>query len=297
MPLRDILIVLTVTIIWGVNFVVIKVGMEGYPPLLFCAIRYIIASLPLLVLGFQRPARWSSIILVGLAFGVGQFGLVFVAIKLGMSAGLTSLILQGQILFSVFLAWIILKERPKAKTLIGVACAAVGLALIGAERLDGLSGGILPFLLVIGAAFSFAVSNLGMRTSGATDMLRFITWVSLIPPLPLLALSWGLEGPDAMVAALQGTTWVNVAGILFIAVVSTTLTWGAWAGLLTRHPVAKIVPYGLIVPVAGLLSGALLIGERLSQQAIIASALILLGLAIAVMPRPGFLTPKPAARL
>ncbi|NWL77554.1 EamA family transporter [Pseudomonas taiwanensis] len=283
MPLPHILLALLVTLIWGVNFVFIKVGLEDFPPLLFCALRFALAALPLLFLRGPMPAPFWRIVQIGMLLGVIKFGILFVGMHMGMPAGLSSLVLQSQVFFTILLAALFLGERPSPRGLVGLVLAASGLVLIGLDRPMGNS--LVAFMMVIAAALAWAFSNIATKRSGATDMLRLICWVSLIPPLPLLALSYLLEGPETIVAALTHPSWGGIGALLNVAFLATTVGYGLWSFLLHRYPASLVTPFALAVPVSGLLAGWLLLGEELSTSGWLACVLVFAGLAITVLPK------------
>jgi O-acetylserine/cysteine efflux transporter len=283
MSLPHILLALLVTLIWGVNFVVIKVGLEDFPPLLFCALRFALAALPLLFLRGPMPAPFWRIVQIGLLLGVIKFGLLFVGMHLGMPAGLSSLVLQSQVFFTILIAALFLGERPSRRGLFGLLLAASGLVLIGLGR--PLGDSLLAFMLVIAAALAWAFANIATKRSGAKDMLRLICWVSLVPPLPLLVLSYVFEGPEAIGAALVHPSWGGIGALVYIAFLATTVGFGLWSFLLQRYPASLVTPFALAVPVSGLLSGWLLLGEQLSAAGWMACVLVFIGLAITVLPK------------
>jgi len=282
MSLPHILLALLVSLIWGVNFVVIKLGLEDFPPLLFCALRFALAALPLLVLRGPLPAPGWRIVQIGVLLGVIKFGLLFVGMHLGMPAGLSSLVLQSQVFFTVLIAALVLGERPTIRALAGLLLAASGLVLIGLQR--PLGDSLLGFVLVVVAALAWAFSNIATKRSGASDMLRLICWVSLVPVLPLLGLSYLFEGPQAIGSALTHLSWRGVGALLYIAFLATTVGFAIWSFLLRRYPASQVTPFALAVPVSGLLAGWLLLGEALTPLGWLACALVFGGLAINVLP-------------
>jgi O-acetylserine/cysteine efflux transporter len=294
MSLPHILLALLVTLIWGVNFVVIKVGLQDFPPLLFCALRFALAALPLLLLRGPLPAPWWRIVQIGLLLGVLKFGLLFVGMYLGMPAGLSSLVLQSQVFFTVLIAAVLLGERPTARALCGLLLAVVGLLLIGWQR--PLGNSLLAFALVVAAALAWACANIATKRSGASDMLRLICWVSLVPVLPLLGLSYLFEGAQAITTALTQASWSGVGALLYIAFLATTIGFAIWSFLLRHYPASLVAPFALAVPVSGLLAGWLLLGESLTALGWLACLLVFGGLTITVLPRsfPGF-AKSPAA--
>ncbi|MGL4316196.1 MAG: EamA family transporter [Pseudomonas sp.] len=284
MSLPHIFLALLVTLIWGINFVVIKVGLEDFPPLLFCALRFALAALPLLFLRGPLPAPWWRIVQIGVLLGGIKFGLLFVGMHLGMPAGLSSLVLQSQVFFTVLIAALVLGERPSVLALTGLALAAGGLLLIGLQR--PLGDSLLGFALVVAAALAWAFANIATKRSGASDMLRLICWVSLVPVLPLLGLSYWFEGPQAISAAIEHLSWRGVGALLYIAFLATTVGFAIWSFLLRRYPASQVTPFALAVPVSGLLAGWLLLGEALTALGWLACALVFGGLAISLVPRP-----------
>ncbi|HHL2151913.1 EamA family transporter [Pseudomonas aeruginosa] len=282
MPVAHILLALLVTLIWGLNFVVIKVGLGDFPPLLFCALRFALAALPLLVLRGPMPAPFGRILLIGVLLGVVKFGLLFVGMAQGMPAGLSSLVLQSQVFFTILIAALWLGERPSPRGLFGLLLAAAGLVLIGLER--PLGDSLLAFLLVVAAALAWSFANIATKRSGATDMLRLVCWVSLVPPLPLLALSYVFEGPHAIERAVLNMSWGGFGALLYIAFGATTVGFAIWSFLLRHYPASLVTPFALAVPVAGMLAGWLLLGERLDLDSLLACALVFVGLAITLLP-------------
>jgi O-acetylserine/cysteine efflux transporter len=267
-----------VAAVWGLNFVVIDIGLNDFPPLLLSALRYLLASLPLIVLGGPRPASWRWIVAAGVAIGLVQFSLLFIGMDVGMPAGLASVLMQTQALFTIAFAVPLLHERIGAVQVSGVLLALAGLALV-AGGLDG--GATVPgFLLVLGAAAGWGAGNICVRAARPDDPLRFMTWICLVPPLPLLALSLAAEGPGQIGAALSGLDLGGLGAVAYIAFVATTLGWAAWASLLKRYPAAVVAPFSMLVPIFGLGSAALLLGEPLTFRRMVATALVVGGVMI-----------------
>jgi O-acetylserine/cysteine efflux transporter len=264
-----------VAAIWGLNFVVIEVGLDDFPPLLLSALRYTLAALPLLLLRGMPPVAWRWVIAVGVAIGVVKFSLLFVGMDVGMPAGLASLVLQAQALFTVVFAVALLGERLRRSQAAGLALAFGGLALVA----GGLSGEATAegFVLVIAAAAAWGVGNLALKRAAPADPFRFMTWMCVVPPLPLLALSLSLEGPAEVSAALSGADLGGIGAVLYIAFLATTVGWGLWGRLMGAYPASTVAPFALLAPVFGLAFAALLLGESLTVREIVAAALVLGG--------------------
>lgn len=282
MPRRSSLLLVLVAFIWGVNFVAIHVGLDHFPPLLFSALRFTLVAIPAVFFVARPKVAWKYVVAVGFMLGVVKFGLVFIALDIGMPAGLASLVIQVQVLFTIFIAAVVLKERPRREQLIGAAIAFTGLLAIGVER--AASAPILPFALFIAAALAWGVSNVLTRMAQAPDGLALLVWASLVPPLPLLALSLAFEGPAEVGDALTGIDPAGTAALLFVVGPSTLLGFGIWLTMLKRHSAASVTPFALLVPVFGMASAALALGERPSAVELIGGAIVLAGVAVSMRP-------------
>ncbi|WP_433549510.1 EamA family transporter [Streptomyces sp. CA-294286] len=268
-----------VTALWGINFVVIEVGLDHFPPLLFSALRFLVAALPAVFFVGRPKVALKWIIGVGLALGAGKFGLLFVAMDQGMPAGLSSLVLQVQAVFTAVIATSVLGERLTRTRKAGMLVALAGIGVAAYD--EGTGGPVLAFTLVVAAAACWGVSNVLTRQAAAPDPLNFMVWVSAVPVLPLLALSLVFEGWDRDVAALAALDWTGVAVLLYVAWVVTVFGFGAWGFLLSRHPASSVAPFTLLVPVFGMSSAALLLDERATGLRWCAAALLVGGVALA----------------
>ncbi|MBA3507578.1 MAG: EamA family transporter [Betaproteobacteria bacterium] len=280
---RDLALTLAIVALWGFSFVPIKLGLRELPPFALAAFRFLFAAVPLVF--FIKPPQmpWRYVVAYGFVIGVCQFGLLFLGMNLGMPAGLSSLVIQVQIFFTIGLAIAFLGDRLHRQNLIGAAIATVGVVLLGAYKLiGGTTATLIGFVLVLIAALAWAIGNvIAKRAAGAhdDDMFALVVWSSLIPPLPLAALSYVFEGGAAAwhaVATASAFTW---GCVLFLAWGATLFGFASWAGLLHRYPTALISPFALLIPVAGLASGALFLGESLAPMQMLGVALVFGGLA------------------
>ena len=273
MGARDLLAALAVVIIWGLNFIAMKWGLESFTPFELGAMRYVAAALPMVLL--VRPPRigWRWVVGFGMFQGVGQFSFGFFALKLGMTAALASVLMQTQVFFTALFGFMALGERPSRPLLIGMALAGVGLVcfamnFIGPEA--GSAGGatLIGIALTLCAAASWSVSNivarLAQRAAPGYDPLAFVVWSCPAPILAFVALVATTE-PDAgrwlhadAWAALPAVAWGSVA---YLGWMATILGYGLWTRLLTRHPANRVAPFSLGVPVVGLAAGMLVLGE------------------------------------
>ena len=264
-----------VAAIWGLNFVIVDVGLDDFPPLLLSSLRYLLASIPILLLRGGAGVPWRWVFAVGIAIGVVKFSLLFVGMDIGMPAGLASLVLQVQAFFTLGFAAVLLRERLRTAQLAGLALATCGLVLVA----TGLSGAATPagFALVIAAAAAWGVGNVAIKRAAPIDPFRFMTWMCLIPPVPLFVLALSFEGPAAVEDAFAGITLGGVAAVAYIAFAATTVGWGLWAYLMRAYSASTVAPFSLLVPVFGLGFAALLLGEALTARTVIAALLVVSG--------------------
>jgi len=289
---RHVALAVLVVTIWGINFVVIKVGLRDFPPLFFSALRFLVAAVPALLFVGAPKVAWRWVVAVALALGVTKFGLLFLGMAAGMPAGLSSLVLQSQVFFTVLFAAVLLRERPRPAQLAGMTVAAVGIVVIALDY--GVGGPLSAFLLVVLGAVAWGLANVATRRAQPPDQLNFIVWVSALAVPPLLGLSLVFEGAAADLAALRALTWTGVGAVLFIAWVSTLLGFGLWNFLLRRYEASAVVPFALLVPVTGMLSGWLLLGETTTAVRLAGAGLVVLGMAAATVRRRATTTPARA---
>ena len=282
----DILLTLAVVVIWGANFVVMKAGLEVLPPLLFTFLRFLCAAIPL-VFFVRRPAVPLRLIAAyGIAQFAIQFALLFGGMKLGMPAGLSSLVIQLQAFFTIGLAALMLGERPRAAQLAGAAIALLGMALV-AIHIESRTT-LIGLAMVIAAGVSWAFGNiytkriaLFAQAGGVkVEALQIVAWGSLVAVPPLAILSLFIEGPETIRIALAAIDWRIVGAVLFNAYATTIFGFGAWSVLMRRYPTATVAPFTLLVPIVGMASSAIFLGETMHWWALAAGALVLAGLAI-----------------
>ncbi|RYF58572.1 MAG: hypothetical protein EOO29_49905, partial [Comamonadaceae bacterium] len=284
----DLVAILVVVLIWGTNFVVMKVGLVSFTPFQMGAGRFLLAFLPLAFV-LRRPGgalRW--VVAFGLAQGVGQFGLLFVAMQVGMTAALASVLLQTQVFFSALFGVLLLREQVAGPVRAGMAFAAVGLACFGANVWLAPGDASVTgwgFGLTLASAAMWALSNIIVRKAredaAGFEPVAFVVWSSAVSVLPLLALSWWFDPADAHANWLRAP-WHAWLALAFLGWLATDLGYGLWTGLLKRYPASRVAPFSLGVPLVGLAAGVLLLGERVTGVQWLGSAFVLGALACVV---------------
>lgn len=281
MSYSHLLLALSVVFVWGTNFVVIRWGLDGLPPFLFATLRFTLSALPWLMF-IRRPAvPWRKLAAFGVLLGVGQFALLFLAMRADISPGLASLVIQVQVFFTIGISLLTLGERIRGFQLVGLLLALAGLAVIAAHLDATLTAKGLA--LILAAAFFWACANMVAKSVGRIDMLGFMVWTSLFAVPPLFALSYWLEGPTLMAASVLQAGAGVWACVLWQALGNTLFGYGVWNWLLARHPAATVTPLALLVPVFGMAASALSLGESLPAWKLAAAGLVLCGLAVIVL--------------
>jgi O-acetylserine/cysteine efflux transporter len=281
MPLSHLLLALAVVAVWGTNFVVIKWGLAELPPFALAALRFALSALPWLFF-IRRPAvAWWRLAAFGVLLGCGQFGLLFLAMRSDISPGLASLVVQSQVFLTIALAALGTRERVRPLQGLAAMMALAGMAWIGLRSVQGgVDVHLAGLLLVLAAAFCWALANGVARGAGKVDALAFMVWSSAFAVPPLWLISATVEGVAPVWAAVQQASGAAWAAVWWQALGNTLFGYGSWNWLLARHPAATVTPMALLVPVFGFSASALWLNEALPAWKLGAAALVMAGLAL-----------------
>lgn len=301
LPFRHLLLALLIVTIWGSNFVAIKLALHDLPPLLLCTLRFVFVALPA-VFFLPRPAVPVRRLLVyGFSMFAFQFGFMFLGMKLGVPAGLASLILQFQVFVTLGLAVVFLKETVSFAQIAGALTATAGFVVVGLHTGGDLTAAGITCLLL--AAVSWAIGNFTSKRLGRVNPLALVAWGSLPVAAAMAAASLLIEGPALVVHSLSHVGLTAILCTAYTVYFSTHIAYSLWSWLLARHPATTITPFALLVPVIGMLTSALLLGEPLPGWKLVAAALVLAGLSLTVFGaglaryfRSTFAQPTPAGR-
>lgn len=290
MKRKDLFLALMVVIIWGANFTLIRLGLNGVPSMLLAALRYTLV-IPAIFFVKKPKIDLKYAIAYGLSVGVGQFSCLFYAMQIGMPAGLSSITLQSAAFFTPILAFLFLHESIQPKQILGLFIAGIGLFFI-ASNVGSIT--LVPLdalLLTLLAAFFWALSNIIIKFASnkaqlkgeKIDMLGVVVWSSLVPPIPLFIFSFLLDGPTVILATVTNLSLISIISILYLAYAATIFGYGTWSVLLGKYPASKIAPLSLLVPVTGLLTSQIVLKEQLSATQWTGGFIILLGLIISTL--------------
>ena len=277
---KHMLLGLAIIFAWGFNFVVIKWGLDDLTPMMLGGLRFLVIA----VIGslfFSRPntpLKW--IIAYALALNFGQFAFLFTGMIFGMPAGLASLVLQSQVIFTLIFAVFLLKEIVRPYQILAIGIASSGLSVIGfADSNTTLT--ILGFALTLAAASSWALGNIitkAMIQKGYDANINLIVWACWVPPIPFFICAYFIDGSHVMWENLIGIDWKTLATLAYLSLFATLGGYGLWSFLMTRYPAGTVAPLTLGVPVVGISSSALLLDEQISQAQWAGITLVLLGL-------------------
>ncbi|MEJ5067405.1 O-acetylserine/cysteine exporter [Enterobacter sp. MYb186] len=286
MTRKDGLLALLVVVVWGLNFVVIKVGLHNMPPLMLAGLRFLLVAFPALFFVARPKIPFRLLLGYGLTISFGQFAFLFCAINFGMPAGLASLVLQAQAFFTIILGALVFGERLQGKQLAGIALAVVGVLVLAEASLNGQHVALLGFLLTLAAAFCWASGNIFnkkiMQLETRPAVMSLVVWSALIPILPFMAASYLLDGPTVMLHSLVTLDLITILSLIYLAFVATIVGYGIWGALLGRYETWRVAPLSLLVPVVGIASAALLLDEKLGALQLVGALLVMAGLYINV---------------
>jgi len=281
-PKHSMLAVL-VMLIWGANFVVIDEGLADVPPLLFLAMRFTFVALPLVFFVPLPRGGWRNVVAIGAFMSLGQFSLLYLALHLGMPAGLASLVLQAQVIFTIVIAAVVLKEPPTRRQVAGATIGTAGLGLVVIAH--GVSAPVVPLIVMLGAATSWAIGNVIARRAGIASGFSLVVWSALVVPLPALGLSLLVDGGDEVGRALTHLSVTAIASTGYTAIGASLLGYGIFNSLLARYPASAVVPFVLLVPIVGIATAWIVQDEVPSALELVGGAVMLAGVAAATISR------------
>jgi O-acetylserine/cysteine efflux transporter len=281
LPPLHLALALAVTAVWGSNFVIIKFALVHLPPLTLALLRFTLAFAPMALFVPRPKVPWRNLAAYGVLIGAGQFGLLFTAMRADITPGLASLVVQAQAFFTIGLAVWLNGEKVARYQIAALLLASAGIALIALHT--DASATPLGLFLVLCAAASWAGGNIVARAAGSVNMLGYVVWSSLFAVPPLLMFALALEGWPRMSAGIAAADWKTWGAVLWQSVGNTMFGYGVWGWLLARHSASQVAPLSLLVPVFGLATSALVLGEPLQTWKLAAFALVMAGLAVGVL--------------
>ncbi|UVK98854.1 EamA family transporter [Pseudomonas sp. B21-048] len=278
MQKKHLVLAILVTLVWGVNFPITKLGLRSIDPFVLTGIRFALAAIPL-VFFIKRPAiKFSYVAAYGFIFGLGMWGVINYGIQIGVSPGIASLIIQLSVFFTMGWGALLFKEKLRSAQLIGALLALVGLGgIISTQQGEHA---ILGVLLIVLSAVAWSVGNVIIKKSGVKEIFSFMVWASLFPPIPLFFIAWLMQGAAPFENLQSSLDFTAVLSIVFQVYLATHFAYWGWNSLLKLYPVSTVAPLSLLIPVFGIGSSMLIIGEHISIPNLISIAIIIMGLTV-----------------
>jgi O-acetylserine/cysteine efflux transporter len=268
-------------VFWGLSFVAIKVGLESFSPFTLVAIRFLIAGFPLILFYKIPPIPKLRLVAYSLSIGVLQYGLMFLAIYYKLPAGLSSVLIQFQVYITIFLAWMVFRERATRVQMLGFTLSAIGLIVIGYEYI--FAAQFFAFGLILLSALFWSFGNVLIKSFKVTDFAGFIAWTSFISAIPLTALALIVDGPQQIFTQITHSSLYSFLALLFMAFLATQLSFTLFSKMMLKYPASRVMPFATLVPVFGLSSNAFFMNEHLSSFQWAGSGLVFLGLIVTVV--------------
>ncbi|MHC8319010.1 EamA family transporter [Pseudomonas sp. LB3P31] len=267
-----------VTAVWGLNFPLTKLGLADIDPLLLTALRFALAALPW-VFFVERPRvalRWLAV--YGLIFGVAMWALINQGIAWGVPPGSASLLIQFSAFFT--LGWGVLFFRERVNRLQWVGSLLAVLGLVGIVLCSPGDASKAGFALVIGSALAWSLGNVVIKVSKVREIFAFVVWASLFPPIPLLLLTWLLHGSAPFQALPSQLNAMTLFSLAFQVYAATHFSYWGWNLLLREYPVSRVAPLSLLIPVFGIVSSMVVLGQYPNPANWALILLVLLALAL-----------------
>jgi len=288
MSVKDMLLALCVVVAWGVNFVVIKLGLQGMPPFLLAGLRFSLVAFPAIFFVRRPPIPLRWLVVYGMTISFGQFAFLFLAIKLGMPAGLASLVLQAQAFFTLLLGALLLSEKLRWNHIVGIIIATLGMFMLATAGMEGqTTAGITltTMMLTLAAALSWGLGNITNKIimrNRKVPIMSLVVWSALVPVVPFFACSLLFDGQAAILNSLLHIGLQTILALIYLAFIATIIGYAIWGNLLSRYETWRVAPLSLLVPVVGIITAALVLDEHLSGQQMLGAIIIILGLLVNV---------------
>ena len=278
----DICLAVLVAVIWGLGFVASRWALDDLPPTLMTTLRFAIAAVPCLFV--RRPnVPWPTLISISFWLFLAQFLAQAWGIAHGVPVGLASVIVQSQALFTVAFAALAFREIPTRLQLTGIGIAAIGLLMIcGTVGFDFSVG---AFAVLLSAPISFAIGNLLLRRARDVPMFDLFAWLCLVAALPLMALTFAVDGPQATALALRHLSLTGLFSMLFIGAITTCFAYWLWGRLLREYTAAQVVPFALLVPFIGAAASSVVFGETFGALRLGGMITVIGGVAIMLLSK------------
>jgi O-acetylserine/cysteine efflux transporter len=276
----DVVLAVSVAVIWGMGFVIAKAAMAHFSPILLMALRFTLTAFCLI--WFYRPplSLYRNLFWIALVSAAIQYSLTFTGVN-GIDASTAALLVQVEVPFGLLLAWIILGDRISIRQVIGMAVAFIGAVFIVGE--PKLANDMVYALMVIGGAFTWAVGQIMIKKLGNIGGFMLITGVAIFAAPQLYIASFLLETDQ--IAQIKTATFEAWAAVIYLGLIMTALGYAFWYRLLGLYAVNQVMPFLLLLPVTAVAGGIFFLDESLTTKIAIGGCLAIIGVALITIQR------------
>jgi O-acetylserine/cysteine efflux transporter len=279
----DVLIAISVAVIWGMGFIVAKAGMSHFSPILLMALRFALTAFCMVWFFRPPPGIFKQLFWISLISAALQYSLTFNGVR-GIDASTAALLVQLEVPFGLILAWLVFGERISLKQGLGIAIAFTGAMLIIGE--PKLAGDLIYAFMVIGGAFTWAVGQIMIKKLGNIGGFRLITGVALFATPQLFVASFLLE--QNQLEQIQTASPAAWAAVAYLGLIMTALAYALWYRLLGHYTINQVMPFLLLLPVTSVIGGIFFLGESLTTKIALGGCLAIIGVAMITIQRMPF---------
>ena len=278
MNAKHVVMAFFIVVLWGLNFVALKIAVLSLPPIFLAGLRFLLISIPWIFFVEKPKVSKRQFITLPITLGVLQYSLLYYGMSTGLSAGLSAVILQTQSFFTVIMSTILIKEKPRLNEISGLLIGALGVMILLINNNGDFK--IEAVLIILAAAISWGIANIQLKNLGNVNMVSFLIWISPFAAIVLFIISFILEYDLVLNIDFSNVEIKVFLSIFYTAYLSTVIGFTMWQYLLNKYKSIQITPYGLLVPVTGSIFGYIILSEVLEIYQIIAGIVIIIGLMV-----------------
>ena len=278
MNAKHVVMAFSIVVLWGLNFVALKIAVLSLPPIFLAGLRFLLISIPWIFFVEKPKVSKKQFITLPITLGVLQYSLLYYGMSTGLSAGLSAVILQTQSFFTVIMSTILIKEKPRLNEILGLLIGALGVIILLINNNGDFK--IESVLIILAAAISWGIANIQLKNLGNVNMVSFLIWISPFAAIVLFIISFILEYDLVLNIDFSNVEIKVFLSIFYTAYLSTVIGFTMWQYLLNKYKSVQITPYGLLVPVTGSIFGYIILSEVLEIYQIIAGIVIIIGLMV-----------------
>lgn len=275
----DILLAITVTVTWGVNFPFAKLGLDILPPFWILTLRFFIVGIVLLPFykDFFIKPKYPLVKIYAYALSSATFhSFMFYAIWMGIDLSAGAVYLQMNVPLTCLFSALFFHDKIEKKQVIGIVISIIGALYVLWN--DRINEDLLVSFVALTAAFAMSFFNLSVKALGKIDVLYVLGVTSTISAIHLLIAALIFEPIDlSYLVPLDVNLIYSLSYTVFI---STLIGFALWAKLISKYPVHQVTIFGLLVPISGIISSVIMFDEKITLRFLIGTFVILVGIAL-----------------